>query len=465
MRIGVAEGPKSMGTAESSRTGSGYRTAWHPGRPGASDGRLSGKIENPRQMTGKRVPQTMILSTTRTREAGAPDQDQGTHRDRTMPASERKLAANRLNALKSTGPRTDEGKEVSRANAYKHGMTAVVVIPGEDAGEAARRSDALACQIAPDGNELGTILAKHVALLSLQVERCARHAAVMAAERSRTATVDEVDARLARAETLLTHIGAEWPTNHRRMLDLPEGVDLLIDRIGQLRQTAALGPANWDGSLASAFDHLTGRPFYLPLTRMSALTNILDRDDARALDPAEVPADKADRRTWAAAEVLKLIDAELERLRSRRAALDAAPTPVAILPDGTSITITPADRAAIASDPATLLARKYQFAAVRAMHRTLQEIRHHRREQARPADAAIKAALKVRTTQEAPDARALPPITVTVPADNTAALAAALGSFLHDDQLPIPARDASMITIGKAPVDPPSRPRRPRLRP
>ena len=39
------------------------------------------------------------------------------------------VAANRANALKSTGPKTDEGKEISRANAYKHGMTAVVVIP------------------------------------------------------------------------------------------------------------------------------------------------------------------------------------------------------------------------------------------------------------------------------------------------------------------------------------------------
>jgi hypothetical protein len=36
--------------------------------------------------------------------------------------------ANRRNALKSTGPRTEAGKEVSRCNAVRHGLTAETVI-------------------------------------------------------------------------------------------------------------------------------------------------------------------------------------------------------------------------------------------------------------------------------------------------------------------------------------------------
>ena len=36
--------------------------------------------------------------------------------------------ANRLNALKSTGPRTEEGKRISRRNALRHGLTAETVI-------------------------------------------------------------------------------------------------------------------------------------------------------------------------------------------------------------------------------------------------------------------------------------------------------------------------------------------------
>jgi hypothetical protein len=44
--------------------------------------------------------------------------------------------SNRLNAQKSTGPRTAAGKERSKFNALKHGMRAeTVVLPGEDAGE------------------------------------------------------------------------------------------------------------------------------------------------------------------------------------------------------------------------------------------------------------------------------------------------------------------------------------------
>jgi hypothetical protein len=40
----------------------------------------------------------------------------------------RQFQANRLNALKSTGPRTEEGKRTSRRNALRHGLTADTVI-------------------------------------------------------------------------------------------------------------------------------------------------------------------------------------------------------------------------------------------------------------------------------------------------------------------------------------------------
>lgn len=44
-------------------------------------------------------------------------------------ASDRQIAANKRNALKSTGPRTDAGKSRSAQNSYKHGLSA-----GGDAG-------------------------------------------------------------------------------------------------------------------------------------------------------------------------------------------------------------------------------------------------------------------------------------------------------------------------------------------
>ena len=46
-----------------------------------------------------------------------------------MHCSEARIAANRANARKSTGPKTPEGKAISRANALKHGLCANVVVP------------------------------------------------------------------------------------------------------------------------------------------------------------------------------------------------------------------------------------------------------------------------------------------------------------------------------------------------
>jgi len=48
-------------------------------------------------------------------------------------ATPTQITANRANAQKSTGPRSVEGKSVSRFNALKHGLDAAsIVIPGED---------------------------------------------------------------------------------------------------------------------------------------------------------------------------------------------------------------------------------------------------------------------------------------------------------------------------------------------
>src|SRR5262249_16893069 len=42
--------------------------------------------------------------------------------------SYRQIEANRRNALKSTGPKSEEGKQASRRNALRHGLTAETII-------------------------------------------------------------------------------------------------------------------------------------------------------------------------------------------------------------------------------------------------------------------------------------------------------------------------------------------------
>ncbi len=89
-----------------------------------------------------------------------------------MPASEARIAANRANAARSTGPKTPEGKEASRANALKHGLCAKVVLPETDAAEVERRASAFAAETNALG-EIGKTLARSAALNSVRMERAA----------------------------------------------------------------------------------------------------------------------------------------------------------------------------------------------------------------------------------------------------------------------------------------------------
>ena len=64
----------------------------------------------------------------------------------------KQLRANRRNALKSTGPRTPQGKETSSQNAIKHGLCAErVVILGEDPEDFERLREGLIHQYTPVG--------------------------------------------------------------------------------------------------------------------------------------------------------------------------------------------------------------------------------------------------------------------------------------------------------------------------
>src|ERR671932_252556 len=60
-----------------------------------------------------------------------PQEDQTTITPRAR--SEARLRANRLNARKSTGPKTTEGKHKASQNARKHGLCSTsALLPGED---------------------------------------------------------------------------------------------------------------------------------------------------------------------------------------------------------------------------------------------------------------------------------------------------------------------------------------------
>ena len=66
--------------------------------------------------------------------------------------SEKITEANRQNALKSTGPRTPEGKATVHLNALKHGLLSQqVLLPGEDADALRELDEGLRAELQPVG--------------------------------------------------------------------------------------------------------------------------------------------------------------------------------------------------------------------------------------------------------------------------------------------------------------------------
>src|SRR5215213_11591877 len=88
--------------------------------------------------------------------------------------SEKQAEANRRNALKSTGPKTPEGKDAVRLNALKHGLLSQeILLPGEDE-EALRELDQnLKVELQPVG-ELESLLVDRIIASYWRLRRLGR---------------------------------------------------------------------------------------------------------------------------------------------------------------------------------------------------------------------------------------------------------------------------------------------------
>jgi len=85
--------------------------------------------------------------------------------------SDKQLAANRANALLSTGAKTEEGKKASRLNARRHGITGqVTTMTDEDRAAHDQLSQALIQDLAPEG-AMEIQLAQRIATDSWRLNR------------------------------------------------------------------------------------------------------------------------------------------------------------------------------------------------------------------------------------------------------------------------------------------------------
>ena len=89
-------------------------------------------------------------------------------------ASKRQIAANRRNARKSTGPKTPEGKRVSRMNALKHGVSArSLLLDWEDPDEFDTFGQCLRRDLAPE-DAAEEMLVEKIIQLGWRLERGSR---------------------------------------------------------------------------------------------------------------------------------------------------------------------------------------------------------------------------------------------------------------------------------------------------
>ena len=320
-------------------------------------------------------------------------------------ATREQIAANRANARKSTGPKTEQGKARSRANALKHGMTgAGIVLPEEDRERWEFRAETWAEEMGASG-EMDRFLAGRAAMASIRLDRCVRqetadlqdrHSHALRhwqAERDSRAQV-EAHAQLlptdpAAALSGLTRsvLGCDWLRGRWEDLtraiagrgywdegQVREVVALLGHRDAPTRSSDPSAARAWSANLAmSAYEG--GAVALEEWERFFEVDNPEgDRDDRIKSAIAMLMEPEA-----AFAILSGLCDAERARLAAVRDALwDAV--------DGPSRQHT-LDRIAIDTTDRGMLRRRYETAATSDLHRSINQVHTNRRAAERATDA------------------------------------------------------------------------------
>ena len=286
-----------------------------------------------------------------------------------MPCSAAQLAANRANALKSTGPKTPEGKDRARRNGLKHGLTGQgVVIAAADADEAARRYETLEIEMAPK-HDLARQLVGRVALITLKLDRSSEQETKTISHAMRHAIARFDDTRLAEVEKAYSWLAAEPATHARRLRTSPEGIDRILASMHRLKDDLSDPEGiRWGWEHSDHLHHLMGlRRLEVPASRPRALSEAIDGNFQYLRQSEGGDLAKGDRQPWAVEQLLGLIEGEIAKLVELRGnldletlALDRAEAPARAMFDGSKESI---------------LARKYEAANERALYRALKEFR------------------------------------------------------------------------------------------
>jgi hypothetical protein len=197
-------------------------------------------------------------------------------------ASERQIESNRLNALKSTGPKTLEGKAISRANAVKHGLASDILVSDSLQDALAARLDEWHNHYKPDTPDANFAVGAAVAC-TFRIEECqANLEAIVGEHCSRARRTWDLD-RAADAAILLGKLGKRPEVVLPQLEASKHGVELLLTLWGRLALSLESKGGVWSAEeVATAFD-LCGVPRHL-------------RDGRAPFDPAEPGADVLEHR-------------------------------------------------------------------------------------------------------------------------------------------------------------------------
>ncbi len=145
-------------------------------------------------------------------------------------ATDKQIEANRLNALKSTGPKTDEGKEISRANALKHGFAGAGVVVVQEEEELIEQCEAEWHSSLKPNNAFEMHLAHRIAVEAVRVDQTHRAARYLRGRLADRASVCwDADQRLT-AEKLGKTLPRDPAIVAIQLAQTPQGCDWLLER-------------------------------------------------------------------------------------------------------------------------------------------------------------------------------------------------------------------------------------------
>ena len=201
--------------------------------------------------------------------------------------SERQKAANRANALHSTGPRTQNGKDLVRFNAFRHGLLAQdVVLPGEDGDAFEDLLNQVRANLSPVG-PIEEFLVNRVANAMWRLKRLARAETALLHSRVQELKADRL-ATEARSyeQTLADHL--QLPTHITNKAAHAEALEALGDaRYERDRDEVLLGRAiDTDAKEADALGKLARYERNLERSLLRALDELRQLQDRRRKRPA-----------------------------------------------------------------------------------------------------------------------------------------------------------------------------------